>query len=108
MYVKTDPRHPLFTSSQYVQTDPRQPFFAPSQLYLCTPVQPPVSSAPVPEWQPTKIRWVDYVNAALNDFLKKNWPDLLKAVIQELGRPERLATRPGRTRRYHRGRTPRC
>ena len=108
MYVRTDPRSRLFTSSQFVQMDPRQRFFAPSQVYLCTPVQPPVAYAPTPQWRPTEIRWVDYINAALNDYLKKNWPDLLKAVIQELGRPERPATRPRRASRYHRRRTQRC
>lgn len=83
-----------YEASMIIQTGPRQPFFVPSQ-YICTPAQP-VSYALVPQWQPTQPRWVDIVNAALNDYLKNNWQDIAKWVIQELRRPER---RPRRRRR---------
>jgi hypothetical protein len=78
----------------YVPTDQCQRF-APSQ-YIRTPAQP-VSYAAAPPWQPTEFRWVDVINAALNDYLKHNWQDGVKWVIQELNRPE---PRPRRKRRY--------
>jgi hypothetical protein len=67
----------------YVQVDSLQRFF-PTQPN-CIPVQP--AYVPV-QFQLQQPRLVDYINAGLNQYLKDNWQDIAKWVLEELSRPE--------------------
>lgn len=52
--------------------------------YYCAPAQP--AYTPV-EWQPVMPTFSDVFNAAVNQYLKDNWQDILKWFLQELARP---------------------